>query len=318
MGVCERFRSLNGKLCQGNEVLCRQCEAKYIKRPQEEPQHRVTRAASRSDAEHAATGTVADLASPPAPPAPAEPSSRHEEATASPEQNASQTRQHQEDMAAQPDHVPEQTKHCIEQCHLDRSGTGDMIRCCLCFRWYHEMCVSEVDKETPWWVCPTCRSLAPSVAALSALMTQLQDNMSKVLDMNARLVESVNDLSCKNELLAAQVASLTTALSSRTQVTPNTQPTKNVPNLLIGASTIRDIACTDPKGLYIISRGGAKTGDILKILKDTNADSYGDVIIHVVTNDCATKYPVDKICDNFKWPFRPSVCLRLGMWLSAV
>ena len=70
------------------------------------------------------------------------------------------------------------------------------------------------------------------------MMTQLQDNTSKVLDINARLVDSVN-LSSKSELLAAASAS-------------------------------------------------------------ANADSYADVTIHVSTDDYATKYPVEKICDNFK------------------
>ena len=212
------------------------------KRPEGEPHHRVTPSASQSDAGLAATGTVADLTSPPA-----SSSSRHAEATMLPKENASQTRQHEEDIATQPDRVPVQTLHCLEQCHLDCSGTVDMMRCCLCFQWYHEMCDRDVDKETPWWVCPTCRSLSPSVAALSVMITQMQDNMSKVLDINSRLVASANDLSNKNEFLAAQVALLTTALSSRTHVTPNTRPTKEVPNLLTGASTIRDIANTDPK-----------------------------------------------------------------------
>ena len=178
-----------------------------------------------------------------------------------------------------------------------------MIRCCMCFRWYHEMCVSDVDKETPWWVCPTCRSLAPSITVLTNVVMQLQDNMTKVLDMNARLVESVEDLTSKNELLAAQVASLTTELSSSKHNVPSTQPTQptqRAPNLLIGASTIRDIACTDPKRLYVVSRGGSKSGDILKVLKEMKPNSYEDITIHVGTNDCTTRYPVDKICANFK------------------
>ena len=103
----------------------------------------------------------------------------------------------------------------------------------------------------------TCRSLASSITVLSNVVMQLQDNMTKVLDMNARLVESVEDLTSKNELLAAQVASLTTELSSSKHNVPSTQPTQptqRAPNLLIGASTIRDIACTDPKRLYVVSR----------------------------------------------------------------
>ena len=29
-------------------------------------------------------------------------------------------------------------------------------------------------------------------------------------------------------------------------------------------------------------------------------DSYGDVLVHVGTNDCLTKFPVEKICENLK------------------
>ena len=56
----------------------------------------------------------------------------------------------------------------------------------------------------------------------------------------------------------------------------------------------------DPSSLLVKSRGGAKTGDVLKSLKEMDTDSYGDVIIHVGTNDCATKCPTDKIFNNFR------------------
>ena len=29
-------------------------------------------------------------------------------------------------------------------------------------------------------------------------------------------------------------------------------------------------------------------------------DSYVDVLVHVGTNDCSTKFPVEKICENLK------------------
>ena len=118
--------------------------------------------------------------------------------------------------------------------------------------------------------------------------------MDAMLATNNTLVKSVKDLTVKNEQLLAQISSS----SDRSKPLPNSND--NVPNLLIGASTIRDIACTDPSALYIISRGGAKTGDVLKTLKDTNTDAYADVTIHVGTNDCATKFPVDKIADNIR------------------
>ena len=87
--------------------------------------------------------------------------------------------------------------------------------------------------------------------------------MDAMLATNNTLVKSVKDLTVKNEQLLAQISSS----SDRSKPLPNSNV--DVPNLLIGASTIRDIACTDPSALYIIFGGGAKTGDVLKTLKDT-------------------------------------------------
>ena len=92
--------------------------------------------------------------------------------------------------------------------------------------------------------------------------------------------ESIEDLTSKNELLAAQVASLTTESSSSKHNAPSTQPTQRAPKLLISMSTIRDIAFTDSKRLYVVSRDGSKSGDILKMLKEMKPSSYDDITIH--------------------------------------
>ena len=175
--------------------------------------------------------------------------------------------------------------YCHENCRHDRSGDGDMIRCCMCFRWHHEHCAADgsIRQDTPWLLCPSCRSLPDTVRVMSDMIQSLQQNMDKILDSNTKLVNSVKDLTVKNERLLAQISSLSSDRSKH-----STKSSTNVPNLLIGASSIR----------YIISRGGAKTGDVLKILKETNTDAYADVTIHVGTNDCATKFPVEKIADN--------------------
>ena len=187
--------------------------------------------------------------------------------------------------------------HCLEHCLHGRSGDGDMIRCCMCFRWHHEQRVSDgsIRQGTPWWLCPSCRSLPDTVRVMSDMIQSLQQSMDAMLATNNKLVNSVKDLTVKNEQLSAQISSLSCGRSEQ-----SSGSNANVPNLLIGASTIRDIACTDPSALYIISRDGAKTGDVLKTVKDTNTDAYIDVTIHVGTNDCSTKFPVDKIADNIR------------------
>ena len=129
------------------------------------------------------------------------------------------------------------------------------------------------------------------------MIINLQQDMSRLIELNTKLSTSVDDLKAKNSTLVSQMKSLSSTLTS----TPMPQPLQtklNIPNLLIGDSIIRDVACTDPKALHIVSRGGAKTGDILQSLRKMKTDSFGDVILHVGTNDCSTKFPVEKIGNN--------------------
>ena len=39
--------------------------------------------------------------------------------------------------------------HCHEHCKFVQSDQGDMIRCCLRFRWFHDGCVHNIDEDTP-------------------------------------------------------------------------------------------------------------------------------------------------------------------------
>ena len=70
------------------------------------------------------------------------------------------------------------------------------------------------------------------------------------------------------------------------------------PTLLIGDSTIRDVESVDKDGLEVNINGGAKTGHIKNLLAKMDEHSYGDIIVHVGTNDCSTKYPLENIMDN--------------------
>ena len=159
--------------------------------------------------------------------------------------------------------VPE--LHCMAQCKHGRLGDGDMIRCCLCFIWHHEDCISTpVSKEDEWWVCPGCRTLSTSISTFTTVVVVMQDILSKSFQINTALVASVDDLKHKNTILTAQVGSLKPVTYA--DGSPSQQPS-SLPKLLIGDSTIRDVACTDPRSLYIVSRGGAKTSDTLQTLR---------------------------------------------------
>ena len=70
------------------------------------------------------------------------------------------------------------------------------------------------------------------------------------------------------------------------------------PSLILGDSTIRDVVPHNERHLYVCSKGGAKTSDILSMLKKVKPNAYADITIHVGTNDTATKYPETKIAEN--------------------
>ena len=129
------------------------------------------------------------------------------------------------------------------------------------------------------------------------MVVNLQQDVSRLIEVNSKLSTTVDDLTAKNSNLASQMESLTLTLTLK-PVSP-AQTKLNTPNPLIGDSTIRDVACTDPSALHIVSRaGGAKTGDILQSLRKMKTDTFGDVMIHVGTNDCCTKFPTQKIGNN--------------------
>ena len=283
MGICDKCKRLcpSTKMRQGDDPLCDECEAKRVATLAREQQQRKLRSFSTraADGETPATNTNFTPDAIDEPPRDGQPS-------------VDGTSAHSE---TPPTHSPD--VYCLEHCHHGRSGDGHMIRCCMCFRWHHEQCVADgsIRQDTPWWLCPSCRSLPDTVRVISKTIQSLQQSMNNVLASNNALVNPVKDLTVKNEQLLAQISSLSCD-RSKLLSSSNTY----VPNLLIGASTVRDIACTDPSALYIISRGGAKTGDVLKILKDTNTEAYADVTIHVGTNNCATKFSVDKIANNIR------------------
>ena len=89
-------------------------------------------------------------------------------------------------------------------------------------------------------------------------MAKMQGHMETMMTMNQKLMTSVNELKSQNESLASQIDILSKQLSDSVHHKPISDTAPAVPNLLIGGSSIRDVACTDPKGWYIVSRGGAK------------------------------------------------------------
>ena len=105
---------------------------------------------------------------------------------------------------------PPESLHCHSQCKVGHTGEGDMIRCCLCFRWHHEQCITDrsVMKDTPWWICIPCHSLPSAVSALSVTLVLMRDNMSQILETNNALMKSIKHLCVENDVLKSQIAYL--------------------------------------------------------------------------------------------------------------
>ena len=70
------------------------------------------------------------------------------------------------------------------------------------------------------------------------------------------------------------------------------------PSLILGDSTIRDVVPHDERHLYVCSKGGVITSDILSMLKKVKLNAYAEITIHVRTDNTATKYPETKIVEN--------------------
>lgn len=347
MPICEHCKVADPAviLRQSDENLCDGCDRRRIAGLERERLQREQRVKLRSSSTGRADGLTPPLGNPPVPEMSAQPTTIHEEdddgsthlqsredTDAVDAMDTTVTGTSQEPVAGDPGDPtmrdtttqeaarsrsePDSATHCHAQCKHGNVITGDMIRCCMCFRSHHEKCITDgsIDKSASWWLCSPCRSLPGHVSVLSDMVMQLQDTLSKVLETNNKLVSSVNDITThnkklessiinlcqQNDTLMAQVTSLSTEVIGSQKRSPvNPSPPKR-PTLLIGGSSIRDIACTDTSGLYVVSRGGAKTRDVLNMMKGMDTDSYGDVIVHVGQNDSSTKFPLENINKNIE------------------
>ena len=283
MPVCITCKKLSPsvEIRQCDDVLCNACEKKRVTTLEQEK--RMTRMSSRNSS--------ASLTSPLEPSAPPlEPDVAAPPGGANASGIDAQHDDHQQ--------VATQGLHCMEQCKHMRYGTGDMIHRCFCFVWYHEDCIDDgslADKDVSWWVCPTYYMMPTSIAVLPSIVTDMRDSLEQLVSSNTALVAEVNDLKSENVSLMAKIDTL--ASTSTSQCT-HVESQSRLPNLLIGDSTIRDVACTDPVSLNVRARGGAKTGDILQAVRKMMSDSSADIFVHVSTKDCATKFPEEKISSN--------------------
>ena len=67
------------------------------------------------------------------------------------------------------------TEYCIPNCKKGRSKDDeDMVRCCMCAKWFHEECVNLTQDEADGvWPCMTCRLIPSKVEHLQTSMNEL-------------------------------------------------------------------------------------------------------------------------------------------------
>ena len=170
----------------------------------------------------------------------------------------------------------------------------------MCYVWCHEDCVKfDKNLDTRWFVCPPCRGMSHRIHDLENTMSVLLNTVNELATVNAELVSTnerlTNEIRKLNSEQQVRFASLNTIQCQCKSANPG-KPHK--PDLLIGSSIIRDVVSDDDNKLLVKSHGGAKTHDILKMLTKMKSDEYGDIYIHIASNDCATKKPVPEIVEN--------------------
>ena len=177
---------------------------------------------------------------------------------------------------------------CISGCRHRTRGGGELIRCCICGKWFHIKCLRlSQDECAGVWPCHECRTIAQdlkctkaSMQTLTLLVQKLVDSHSQELaDLKSRCNKLENDnvtLLTKNNALEVEIASLKTC-----QKSANVQDS----SLLIGSSIIRDIDTTKLINTKVVSLPGGHIKDVHNHIKSMESN-FKKVTVVVGGNDC--------------------------------
>ena len=160
--------------------------------------------------------------------------------------------------------------YCSVDCKYGRRNAKDMVRCSICYTWYHEDCVDDHYSHTTdshWWLCSKCRQMPNTLVTLNDTVLQLSGYVSQLVDQNKILTEKVNELKQLNSNIKAE---LTSIQKSKDLDRNPCVISSNKPSLILGDTTIRDVVPDDDRHLYVCSEGGAQTSDNISMLKRVN------------------------------------------------
>ena len=205
-------------------------------------------------------------------------------------------------------------KYCVEDCPLNRSDKGDMLRCGICMNWFHCKCVNVDPKVTGAWTCLKCRHLGQSVTILRNECQSLKDALVLLIRATtAGLPEQLKDVNFKLEKMTQEVESLRAInVDLMSQLTYANQKKETLASenralhdklngdvskkrtMVIGSSITKDILSKNPERLIIKSFPGASISKITEELRLTD-DHFDEVKIVVGGNDCASEGATTKV-----------------------
>ena len=214
--------------------------------------------------------------------------------------------------------VPEEPafseSHCIADCQAWVLATDlEMVRCCLCARWYHLKCVALPPDELGVWPCPDCRHLAREVKSakedIQKLVTAIND-LTNVLSIQSEhyqtekfnLNMTITSLEKENATLLTKNSELEDRLrgsSLNSQESSNESASKT---LIKGTSLLRNLDEGRLDQSEVRSLSGAKMLDIATELEAMASDGLHYVRVVILAGGSTNWIIGFRIHDDcFQW-----------------
>ena len=198
--------------------------------------------------------------------------------------SARQRHSHRDPARPAPQHA-EAPEHCIPGCkHRKGKGGGDMLRCCLCGKWYHIKCLElSKDEIAGVWPCLTCQHLSNDVRSANLKIDQLSSDMERILalltsslkEITKQRDDTVNEFSAlrtENAQLRGQNATLSRENSRLVyDIKRNQQKQSNGKTLVIGSSIIRNFDSAPMTNTDVVRMRGARSPILTGSWKKWNA-----------------------------------------------
>ena len=126
--------------------------------------------------------------------------------------------------------------YCVIDFLQDNEGSGDMIRCCLCQKWFHGVCLGlSEDDEVGVWCCFKCRNIRQDtitmkkdINKLVATIENIERSTSLILERQQSILEKLEQkeaecyvLSNENNRLSNRIKELEQEMSLKTHLSKN-------------------------------------------------------------------------------------------------